>query len=156
MNCWSLNNEKIGHYAGFTDIAFFLALTLHMKKATWASSHPSHSSLDGRFIFSSTGNLWAQVCSWKYSNRLTRHAPAASKPASAGRSTHREVTSLKRTPFIHRQCGNSQNAHPPPQKKKNSKLISKIALRHPQKGSRDFLNVLLYKPVKKQKCHKRQ
>ena len=117
MNYWSLNNEKIGHHAGFTDIAFFLALTLHMKKATWASSHPSHSSLDGRFIFFSTGNLWARVCSWKCSNRLTRHAPAASTPAPAGRSTHREVTSLKWTPFIHKQCGNSRNPPPPPKKK---------------------------------------
>lgn len=36
-----------------------LSLTLLIKKATCAWSHPSHCSLDGRFIFISTGNLCA-------------------------------------------------------------------------------------------------
>lgn len=37
--------------------SFPLSLTLLRKKATCVWSHPSHCSLDGKFIFISTGNL---------------------------------------------------------------------------------------------------
>lgn len=39
--------------------SFPRSLTLLRKKATCAWSHPSHCSLDGKFIFISTGNLCA-------------------------------------------------------------------------------------------------
>lgn len=146
------SNMKLWTYKwliGISDRAlFFLALTLHKKKATCAGSHPSHSSLDGRFIFISTGNLWARACFWKHSHRLTRHA-STHQPASTGRSSDREVTSLKPSTYSQSPSSISNVAIHGFFKKKEekSKLVPEITLRHPQKGSRDFLKVILCKSL---------
>lgn len=58
-----LNEKNVPHWLppALFPSPFFppLSLTLLIKKATCAWSHPSHCSLDGRFIFISTGNLCA-------------------------------------------------------------------------------------------------
>lgn len=79
-----LNFEMMRKHATRACDAFLIALTLHRNAATCTRSHLSHCSLDGRFIFNSTGNLWAQMRPWKSSHRLTRHA-STHQPASTGK-----------------------------------------------------------------------